>query len=664
MVNRLASSTSPYLLQHADNPVDWWEWSEEAFAEARRRDVPVLLSVGYAACHWCHVMAHESFEDAEVAAVVNRDFVAIKVDREERPDLDAIYMAATTALTGQGGWPMTCLLTPTGQPFFCGTYFPKAHFLRLLAAVTDAWQHRRDELESAGERVVEALRSALAQDVGERALGPAELDAAVDVLRQGFDQRNGGFGGAPKFPPSMVLEFLLRNYGRTGARQSLRMVTDTCEAMARGGMYDQLAGGFARYSVDAQWVVPHFEKMLYDNALLLRVYLHLWRATRSPLAERIARETADFLIRDLVTGEGGFASALDADTDGVEGLTYAWTPEQLVSALGEPDASRAAELLSVTGRGTFELGTSTLQLRTDPADPQWWLRIRRQLLDERNRRPQPARDDKVITAWNGLAIAGLAEAGVLLAEPAYLAAAQRCAELLRDLHWADGRLRRSSKDGAVGSAAGVAEDYGDLAEGLLALHQATGEPGWLSWTGALLEVALAHFAAPGGGFFDTADDAEALFTRPRDAADNATPSGQSALIGALIGYAALTGQPRFREAAEQALARSGELASREPRFAGWALACAEAALAGPLQVAVVGSGELAASLAEVARQSLSPGLVLAVGEPDAIGVPLLADRPLVADQPAAYVCRGFVCDRPVTSAAELLAVLGDPADVP
>jgi uncharacterized protein YyaL (SSP411 family) len=659
MTNRLAEATSPYLLQHADNPVDWWPWCEEAFAEARRRDVPVLLSVGYAACHWCHVMAHESFEDAEVAAVVNQQYVAIKVDREERPDVDAIYMAATTALTGQGGWPMTCLLTPAGEPFFCGTYFPKAQFLRLLAAVTEGWQSRRDELRSAGSRVVGALQSVFGQEAPERTLGAAELDAAVDRLYQGFDRRNGGFGGAPKFPPSMVLEFLLRGYGRTGSTRALEMVISTCEAMARGGMYDQLAGGFARYSVDAEWVVPHFEKMLYDNAQLLRVYLHLWRASRSPLAERVSRETAEFLIRDLGTPEGGFASALDADTDGVEGLTYSWTPEQLAAALGESDGGRAAELLAVTARGTFELGSSTLQLRTDPEDPQWWQGIRQRLLDERNRRPQPAKDTKVITAWNGLAIAGLAEAGVLLDEPAYLAAAERCAGLLRARHWVDGRLRRSSKDGTVGVAMGVAEDYGDLAEGLLALHQATGEPAWLSWAGELLEVALAHFLAPDGGFFDTADDAEQLFSRPRDAADNAAPSGQSALIGALIGYSALTGQPRFREAADRALARAGELAIREPRFAGWTLACAEAALAGPLQVAVVGSGELAASLAGIARQSLSPGLVLAAGEPDAAGVPLLAARPLVADQPAAYVCRGFVCERPVTTPADLLVALGD-----
>jgi uncharacterized protein YyaL (SSP411 family) len=657
MSNRLASATSPYLLQHADNPVDWWPWCDEAFSEARRRDVPILLSVGYAACHWCHVMAHESFEDEALARVVNEHFVAIKVDREERPDVDSIYMAATMAMHGHGGWPMTCLLTTSGKPFFCGTYFPLGQLSQLLDAVIQAWTERRDELESAGGRVVDALNTVLEKDNTASMLGQSQLDEAARRLHEGYDEANGGFGSAPKFPPSMVLEFLLRHHGRTGSEDALRMVIGTCEAMARGGMYDQLGGGFARYSVDARWVVPHFEKMLYDNAQLLRVYSHLWRTTRLPLAERIARETADFLLRELATDEGGFASALDADTDGIEGLTYAWTTEQLREVLGEEDGARAAELLTVTPQGTFELGTSTLQLRQDPDDLQWWQRICQQLLEERDRRPQPARDDKVITAWNGLAIAGLADAGTLLDEPRYLEAAIRCAELLLDVHWVDGRLHRSSRHGAVSAAMGVAEDYGDLAEGLLALHQATGEARWLTAAGELLDLAIAHFAAEDGGFFDTADDAEQLFSRPREPGDNAAPSGQSALAGALLSYGALTGSSRHRQAADDALASAGQLAARDPRFAGWALAVAEAALAGPLQVAIVGSGEAATNLVEVARHATSPGLVLIAGEPDAPGIPLLAGRPLVGDEPAAYVCRGFVCDRPVTSVAELLSAL-------
>ena len=659
MANRLANSTSPYLLQHAANPVDWQEWGQEAFAEARSRDVPVLLSVGYSACHWCHVMAHESFEDAEVAAVLNADFVAIKVDREERPDIDAIYMSATTAMTGHGGWPMTCFLTSTGDPFFCGTYYPKTSFLQLLSGVSDAWTHRRDEVLASSSRIVDALRTATTIGAG-APLAAIELERAEALLADGYDWRNGGFGRAPKFPPSMVLEFLLRHWARTGSDQALQMAEGSCEAMARGGMYDQLAGGFARYSVDAGWVVPHFEKMLYDNAQLLRVYLHLWRATRSPFAERISRQTAGFLLRDLCTAEGGFASALDADTEGVEGLTYGWTALQLVEVLGEDDGRRAAALLEVTASGTFEHGMSTLQLRREPDDPQWWEGVRGRLLVARDLRPQPGRDDKVVTSWNGLAIAALSEAGVLLEDSTCLDAAQRCAQFLLDSHLVDGRLRRASREGMVGAAMGVADDHGNLAEGLLALHQATGQPGWLTTAGDLLDTALAHFADGQGGFFDTADDAERLFTRPRSTADNAEPSGHAALAGALLTYSALTGSARHREAADAAVAAAAGLAARDPRFAGWTLAVAEAMAVGPHQVAVVGEGPQARELLRVARRSTSPGLVTAHGSPEAPGIPLLANRPLVTGGAAAYVCRGFVCDRPVTTPEELTSALESP----
>ena len=656
MPNRLAASTSPYLLQHRDNPVDWQEWGPAAFEEARRRDVPVLLSVGYAACHWCHVMAHESFEDEGVAEVVNADFVAVKVDREERPDIDAVYMAATTALTGHGGWPMTCLLTPDGDPFFAGTYFPRAHFLQLLAGATAAWRDQRDRVLESGAHIAETLRELSAPMTG-HALGADVLDAAVDTLRGQFDHGAAGFGGAPKFPPSMVLEFLLRNHARSGSPDALAMAARTCEAMARGGMYDQLGGGFARYSVDARWVVPHFEKMLYDNAQLLLVYPHLYRSTGDALARRLVQETAEFLLRDLRTEQGGFASALDADTDGVEGLTYAWTPAQLVEVLGAQDGARAAALLTVTPGGTFEHGSSTLQLLSDPDDPAWWARTRARLLEARDRRPQPARDDKVVTSWNGLVIAALADAGALLDDPSLLAAAESCAEFVVDAHLVDGRLRRASRDGAVGAAAGVADDYGNLAEGLLALHQATGSARWLAVTRELLATAIGHFTAEDGGFHDTADDAEALFTRPRSAADNAEPSGQSALAGALLTCSALVGDPEMRERAEAALAVSGQVATRDPRFGGWALAVAEAAVAGPLQVAVVGTGPEAAAMTAAVRRSTSPGLVIVTGEPDAEGIPLLAQRPLVGGGAAAYVCRGFVCDAPVTDVASLSAAL-------
>ncbi|ANC32170.1 thioredoxin domain-containing protein [Isoptericola dokdonensis] len=690
MADRLRSATSPYLLQHADNPVDWWEWGDDAFAEARRRDVPVLLSVGYAACHWCHVMAHESFEDADVAAVINESFVPIKVDREERPDVDAVYMTATTAMTGQGGWPMTAFLTPDGDAFHCGTYFPREQFVGVLGAVRDAWADARDAVVQRAAAVTDAVTEATGPLPG-APLDDVTLAEAVAVLRRDADVVRGGFGGAPKFPPSMTLEHLLRHHARTGDANALAMVERTGEAMARGGLYDQLGGGFARYAVDAAWVVPHFEKMLYDNAQLLRVHAHWWRATGSPLAARVVRETAEFLLRDLRTADGGFASALDADTPvddgsggrhGVEGLTYVWTPAQLREVLGDDDGATAATVLGVTDEGTFEHGTSTLQLRHDP-DPTWWARVRPALLDARAARPQPARDDKVVTAWNGLAVAALADAGALFGRDDWVDAARECADLLLRRHVVDGRLRRASRDGVVGAAPGVAADHGDLAEGLLALHQATGEARWLAAAGDLLDTALARFAAPGSGFgpdaphgpdgagapaagsggpadlgfFDVADDAERLVVRPRDPSDGPEPSGQSALAGALTTYAALTGSSRHRAAAEAAVRASGTLARRAPRFAGWTLATAEALAAGPLQVAVVGTGPAAAELLATARCAHVAGAVVVPGAPDADGVPLLADRPLVGGSPAAYVCRGFVCDRPVTTPEDLAAAL-------
>jgi uncharacterized protein YyaL (SSP411 family) len=665
--NRLASATSPYLLQHADNPVDWREWGEDAFAEARERGVPVLVSVGYAACHWCHVMAHESFEDEATAAQMNEGFVCVKVDREERPDVDSVYMTATQAMTGHGGWPMTVFTTPDGRPFYCGTYFPPrpAHgmpaFRQVLAAVSDAWADRRPELESAGTKIVGAISAPL--DLGAPAPLTAELlDGAVRALAGSYDEQFGGFGGAPKFPPSMLLEFLLRHHARSGDSEALRMARGTLEAMARGGMYDQLAGGFARYAVDARWVVPHFEKMLYDNALLLRVYLHLWRATGDEWARRVADETAAFLIRDLGTPEGGFASALDADTEGVEGLTYVWTPDQLIEVLGPEDGRWAADLFEVTDRGTFEHGTSTLQRRHEPDDPERLASVRERLLAARAKRPQPARDDKVVTAWNGLAIAALAEHGVLTGDGESVAAARRAAELLAGTHWVDGRLRRASRDGVAGRYAGVLEDYGDLAEGLLALHQATAEGRWLQLAGDLLDVVADQFVDDAGdgrtAWHDTAADAEALVHRPFDPADGPTPSGIAAAAGAAVGYGALAGSPRHLELGGSALASLARLVKQAPRATGWAAAVGEALLAGPLEVAVSGpEGPDRDALAATARRSTSPGAVVVVGEPDAPGVPLLADRPLVSGRPAAYVCRGFVCSAPVTHASALSAAM-------
>src|SRR4051794_31446740 len=539
MPNRLTGATSPYLLQHAENPVDWWEWGPEAFEEARRLSKPVLLSVGYAACHWCHVMAHESFEDDATAAQLNAGFVCVKVDREERPDVDSVYMTATQALTGSGGWPMTVFTTPDGAPFYCGTYFPpRPHpgmpaFRQVLDAVSDAWRNRREDLETASSRIVDGISSRL--DLGAPTpLSPDLLDAAVGALADRYDRSAGGFGGAPKFPPSMVLEFLLRAHARRGDPNTLGMASRTVEAMARGGIYDQLAGGFARYSVDAGWVVPHFEKMLYDNALLLRVASHLWRATGAGWARRVADETAAFLLRDLGTAEGGLASALDADTDGVEGLTYVWTPAELVEVLGDDDGRWAAEVFQGTAGGTFEHGASTLQLLRDPEDVSRLADVRTRLAEARARRPQPARDDKVVTAWNGLAIAALAEHGVLTGTTASVAAARRAAELLARVHWVDGRLRRVSRDGVAGAPAGVLEDYGDLAEGLLALHQATGEGRWLELAGDLLDVVAEQFVDV-EGWHDTAADAEALVHRPFDPADGPTPAGVAAPARAGVG---------------------------------------------------------------------------------------------------------------------------------
>jgi uncharacterized protein YyaL (SSP411 family) len=662
MTNRLADETSPYLLQHKDNPVDWWPWCDAAFAEARRRDVPVLLSVGYAACHWCHVMAHESFEDETTAALMNDLFVCVKVDREERPDVDAVYMEVTQALSGHGGWPMTVFMTPEGDAFACGTYFPPDDrhglpaFRTVLRQVADAWRTQHDDVVGSAKEITRRLADRGPAPAGQAPPTTDDLDAAQASLAGTYDAARGGFGGAPKFPPSMCLEFLLRHHARTGDAGSLDMVVGTAHAMARGGMYDQLAGGFARYSVDAGWVVPHFEKMLYDNALLLRAYTHLWRATGDPLARRIANETVNFLLRDLRTEEGGFASALDADSEGEEGRYYVWTPGELAKVLGD-DAEWAARVWGVTEEGTFERGVSVLQRRQDPDDEARYVRARTTLRQARAERVPPARDDKVVAAWNGLAVAALAEAGALLDRPGLIAAASTTADLIRDLHTSNGRLLRTSMDGRAGRNAGVLDDYGCVADGLLALYSVTGDVRRVREAGQLLDVVLDHFAAPGGGFYDTADDAEALVRRPQDPTDNATPSGASAAAGALLAYAALTGSDRHRAAAESALATVTPLFAQHARFVGHAAAVGEALVAGPAEIALVGDD---VALRRTAWRATSPGAVVAFGDPN--GVPLLADRPLVDGKPAAYVCRHFACAAPVTDADALRALVGGRAE--
>ncbi len=719
MAERLRGATSPYLLQHAGNPVDWWPWSNEAFAAAAERGVPVLLSVGYSACHWCHVMAHESFENEQTAALMNENLVCIKVDREERPDVDSVYMTATQAMTGQGGWPMTVFMTPDRQPFYCGTYFPRAQFERLVLGVARAWEEDRDQVCAQASQIAAALAERAGPapaSSGPASSGPARpgpassgpagtatdgqaadlfgpdgaadasaaadpssvlaasCESAVFTLAREFDATRGGFGGAPKFPPSMVLEFLLRHSERvigSTAQQALTMAEMTAGAMARGGMYDQLAGGFARYSVDAGWVVPHFEKMLYDNALLARVYAHLWRRTGSPLARRVAEETCDWLIAELRTAEGGFAAALDADSDGREGAFYVWTPAQLTAALGEGDGGYAAGVFGVTEDGTFEHGSSVLQLRADPADPDRLARLRARLLVARAQRTRPGRDDKVVAAWNGLAIAALADCGLLFSRPDLTTAAAKAAELLAAVHFSAGRLARTSRDGRASAAAGVLEDYGCVAAGLIALAGAVGADGmdapdgaggagrWLPIAGQLLDTALTRFGTGTGGFYDTADDSEQLIYRPADVADGPSPSGTFATADALLSYSALTGSARHRDAAIAALASVADIVQRYPRAAGSGLATAEAVLSGPVEIAITGPAtERRAELHRIALMAAPPGAVLAVGDGTSEPIPLLAGKGPVDGLPAAYVCRNFSCLAPVTEPDQLRAALG------
>ncbi|MFN8107491.1 MAG: thioredoxin domain-containing protein [Nocardioidaceae bacterium] len=658
MANRLANATSPYLLQHAENPVDWWEWCPEAFEEARRRDVPILLSVGYAACHWCHVMAHESFEDEATAAYLNEHFVSIKVDREERPDIDAVYMQATVAMTGQGGWPMTCVLDHEGVPFFAGTYFPltprpgMASFQQVLAAVVEAWRDRGEAVSQSAAHIKAALQ-AHAEVTYAGTMDAPFLEAAVAKLAGEFDQRSAGFGGAPKFPPTMVLDFLMRQRGA----QADTMVNATLQAMARGGINDQLAGGFARYSVDADWVVPHFEKMLYDNAQLLGLYARAARVYEQPEYADVAHQTADFMIAELGTAQGAFASALDADSEGAEGTYYVWTPQQLREVLGDEDGAWAASLLSVTQAGTFEHGSSTLQLRQDPDDPQRWQSVRHRLSTTRAQRVRPERDDKVVAAWNGLAISGLVDAAFL--DEKYLDAAIACGEFLRDQHLRNGRLLRVSRDGVAGPHAGVLEDYACVAKAFCDLAAATADGSWLDDASELLERVVADFAAPDGGFFDTAAGAEELIVRPRDLGDNASPSGHSAMIHACLSYVALTGSTRFGEVAERAIGLAREIAAQSPRFAGHSLAAATTALNGPLEIAIIGAPSAQRDALESTTYRLAPvGSVVVVAEAGQSQIPLLLDRSEIDGRPTAYVCRQMVCQRPVTDPAELADLIG------
>ncbi len=707
-VNRLGVATSPYLLQHAENPVDWWEWGEDAFAEARRRDVPVLLSVGYAACHWCHVMAHESFEDSETAAAINAGFVPIKVDREERPDIDAVYMTATQAMTGQGGWPMTMFLTPAGDPIYAGTYFPAQPFGgmpafgQVLDAVSRSWTDRTEEIRTGAAQISDRLRDAGPQNLA-GAPTAADLVTAVDKLWSDYDSQHGGFGGAPKFPPSMVLHALLRvaELGRNSAgpadlseseghirppdsdnsgsgwsgavQRAEQMARGTLAAMAHGGIYDQLGGGFARYSVDARWQVPHFEKMITDNALLLGCYTQLWRISGccDDRIREVVCDTAEWMITEMRTPEGGFASSLDADSldsQGrlTEGAYYLWTRDQLTEALGTADGEWVIEGCRVDPESARAKG-STLQLaELDDDAHHRWRQIRERLRQARDRRARPAKDDKIIAGWNGLVIAALSQAGAIFDRPDWVRAASEAGELVWRVHWTNGRLRRASRAGVPGPGDGAAEDYAELGLGYVWLAETTGQPVWAERARLLLDVLTARFAAPDGGFYDTADDAEELINRPSDPTDNAIPSGLSAAIMACGRLARYTGDSQLARIAERAAGSAGRLQVTAPRFAGWQLADTITRLAGSaVEVAIAGKSQdhAAAELTLLARRQAPAGSVVVTGPPDANGVPLLAGRTMIDDAPTGYVCRRFVCDLPVTTASQLAGQLSSRASL-
>ncbi|MFQ5399127.1 MAG: thioredoxin domain-containing protein [Anaerolineae bacterium] len=676
MPNHLKNETSPYLLQHVDNPVDWYPWGEEALSLAREADKPILLSIGYAACHWCHVMAHESFEDPDTAAFMNEHFVNIKVDREERPDLDSIYMNAVVALTGQGGWPMTVILTPDGRPFFGGTYFPPQprygmpSFRQVLTAVTQAWQERREELENSAEDIAQHLSRAVNLSGGEQTLDDTLLLQAVDGIASRFDREQGGFGRAPKFPPSMTLEFLLRMHLRRGDESSLFMVEHTLQKMAYGGMYDQLGGAFARYSTDDRWLAPHFEKMLYDNALLSRIYLHAWQVTGNPLYRRIVEETLDFVIREMRHEEGGFYSSFDADSEGEEGKFYVWRPEEIRAVLGD-DAELFMLYYDVSKRGNWE-GKNILNVPRDPAEVARLARLslaeleaklaesRQKLYEARAQRVWPGLDDKVLTSWNGLMLASFAEAGRVLNRPDYTETAACNARFLYEaMRGADGRLRRTWKAGTQARYNAYLEDYAYLADGLLALYQNTFEPRWFAWAQELADLMLTYFQdEEQGGFYDTSDDHEGLFQRPKDVQDNATPSGNAMAAQVLLKMSLFTGDGRYWEIAERSVASLSRLMTQHPTsFAHW-LSAAVFMLGEPREVAIVGEPSRADTMAllDVVSAHYRPYTIVAAGG-DGQTVPLLADRTQLDGRAAAYVCRRFICRQPTTDPETLRAQL-------
>jgi len=683
--NHLANENSPYLLQHAENPVDWYPWGPEALDKARREGKPIFLSIGYAACHWCHVMAHESFEDPETAAIMNAGFVNIKVDREERPDLDGIYMNAVVAMTGQGGWPMSVFLTPDGQPFYGGTYFPPVRrynmpaFRDLLLSISKAWVEDRQNLLEAGEKLTAHLQKTALPSTGKIGqIDHAALEAALEraslALAQSYDWVNGGWGRAPKFPQPMAIRFLLRRATR-GDKLALEIATHALRAMTKGGMYDVVGGGFARYSVDDRWLVPHFEKMLYDNAQLAQVYLHAYLVTKDDFFRRICEGTLAFVAREMTHPEGGFFSSLDADSEGREGKYYLWTLEELEGILSPDDLEFFSTAYGITPEGNFE-GHTVLQRALDDEKLADCFRIAPEqaverlgvlhtaLLDARAQRVRPATDDKVLVSWNGLMLSAFAEAGRYLRNPAFTCTAIRNGAFLIEKLRLGECLQRSLREGSAKHNAYL-EDYASLINGLLALYQTDPDPRWYQAALGLAEELLAHFRDENGGFFDTRADHEALIVRPKDLQDNATPCGNSLAAAALLKLAAYTGNGEWHDKAVELLPSLLELAVRHPTaFGGWL--CAMDMALGPIQeVAILGNSEEPGAQALIGALwgELRPNLVAAIsGYPPAEGAPpLLADRPLLNDQATAYVCLGFVCKQPVNRPEELAKQLSEAA---
>lgn len=676
--NHLIHETSPYLLQHAHNPVDWYPWGEEAFAKARAENKPVLLSIGYSACHWCHVMAHESFEDDEIARLMNENFVNIKVDREERPDLDQIYMNAVQMMTHHGGWPMTVFLTPEGVPFYGGTYFPPQDrynipgFPRVLIGVAEAYSQRRQDITETGTSLLNELRRLSQSATSDSPVEKELLDTAYAGIVRSYDSTNGGFGGAPKFPPAMTLEFLLHAYARTGNEETLQIVNHTCRKMAEGGIYDQLGGGFHRYSTDARWLVPHFEKMLYDNALLSRLYLHHFQVTQSKSSRETVEGVLDYVLREMTDARGGFYSTQDADSEGHEGKFFVWDNNEIRSTLGETAAAIFCDYYNVTEKGNFE-GRNILNVTRTLEDVAVSNNVtveqlaeslslsRGTLFELREKRVKPDRDEKIITAWNGLMLASFAEAGVILNRADYTDAARRNADFILSNLRRDGLLLRTYKD-AQAKFNAYLEDYAFFIEGLVTLYETTGEFRWLNEALQLTDRMIEEFwDEEHGGFYFTGNSHENLIVRSKDYFDNATPSGNSVAAGVLLRSAILTGKDQYRNLAIAVFREAADSARRYPSGFGYLLSDIDFLLSTPKEVAIVGrdGADIQPLLREVWRNYL-PNKVVApsvVHEGEATVLPLLQDRPTLNDQATAYVCEHYTCKQPVTDLESLAAQL-------